>query len=1628
MSYSFSDVFYIDTDTSIATIKGNLDLQNNVRFAKTTTEDGVVIQANIIKDYLKKNSELFAINNFTNSNTVTLDIQDIYPMPNNQYKILLDIENLTSSTSNLPIANKTIQVYGNHKLCLKIDYPNLTSESTYLPYLGTKIYNLDYATSNDHDYFVGYTNGTNTLTESSTGAQLAITKPTGYFLHNASNHVFKASWHLLCDESYFSGVALHSNQQIITGIYKNQAVSAGTPFTTIGGSNVTPITLPQSFNDAYIFILANDITYESTTFIKYFKTQGNTVQSTFPKLIPMETSSFLCAFLAKTDPLLPIVPYTYDTATAAYRQDTLNGNPVSIPGTSFANNYQYVLVKLTTAAAYLWAIRIVVKNINLTIPNAIDVIYHENDTFTVSILNNVLTDLVVYNTNLSTTFIVNCYNVLIHFSAAGVYQWATKVDTLSSFKNVLNNYSSNTFFVHAVYDPTIQGATLASIYNSDGTTFNTLNTTTADTVAATIYYGEDGKVRHYNHYTCSLPTIRPFFATSASATSNTQMMYAQLNTATLSNVAIEYTDAFLNQINYSVPANSISFVEYNYLSQTVGQKQLNFGEDLKKLRMNAETLTLTGAATIDNDLTVRKIQTSSNITMANGSRLGIGTLLPRYTLDVLGTGYLSGNVGIGTTLITSKLTVQSVNQDPMSIQNLTSISYPVDPFITSSTPNYGPDYNFTCNIIDPLVDIQEIPPPSGSYYGEWQDFVGSYTYTATSSNTTDTTYAPSKAFDKDYFTAWRSRTVRYNRTTGVPYNSNLTTVSGTGYYGEWLQMDLIQEYFTKPRLRMGLYNYNVHKDITNVGTPVSWIIAGSNDVNADPTYWNQLGISKPSDDIGWTLLDKRDNYTLNTSSSNFTIANTTSNYGHFRMIVTKTTPGYDYCSLGELRYNMNIVFRNSYPAYTSYNYTAATNSRYHYFYNDRVNYNPLMLMNGPADSSHTLGITWRSGKTFTNVASDSIIPCKIELYYPAPINFNSYGFIGTQLSTMPTNWLFEYYGETGASTSNWIQLDKQVANIPTQLTTSYTLPTLYNGASFRFSLSNNNSPTDAYLELKRIQIKNQLAVTALSIDQSSKALFASGVGIGTTTSTLVNQLGVNAETYFYKDVTFKDRALVDGNLSQDLAAIRGVVELAFEGENNTSRGRKGHRGIEWYFGNDNRWGLVQDGLYNLALYTSSAYLLGNGDGSSITFNKANTVNDDSTIAFTEFGRFNYQGNLGIGTTRPSQKLHVVGNAYINGSVGIGTTKPLSTLHVVGTARATTFLGSLDWVYIVNRPPDNSIYPSALYTTGVNQTFAIGTDLQANLFPYLRIQAWGSGGGGGSGSHEQAVTTILTGGSGGGSASYINMVLKLDQIGKIEMDVYDGGTGGASVYTASTYIAGLAGTAGTATVVRVYGPSIDANVTNLWSFTITVPGGGAGVAGTTNVARAGGTAGAAVSFNPATLNTTNLLGFGTSIANTYVAYPGTAGGGSTTYNTPVAPGNATAGQFKQNTGGGSGAGIAAAGTTFLAGRDSGQFAIPTIVTVGTLATNRVGKGGLIDGAPGEIGISDITYYYTTGYQHGSSGGGGGASASPTVYVGLGNGGAGGFPGGGGGGGGASKSLLGSGGGGNGGAGAVLLTWF
>ena len=54
------------------------------------------------------------------------------------------------------------------------------------------------------------------------------------------------------------------------------------------------------------------------------------------------------------------------------------------------------------------------------------------------------------------------------------------------------------------------------------------------------------------------------------------------------------------------------------------------------------------------------------------------------------------------------------------------------------------------------------------------------------------------------------------------------------------------------------------------------------------------------------------------------------------------------------------------------------------------------------------------------------------------------------------------------------------------------------------------------------------------------------------------------------------------------------------------------------------------------------------------------------------------GYVGIGTSVPQQRLHIVGNGAIEGSLGIGTTSPQSTLHVEGntTLNGNTGIGLL----------------------------------------------------------------------------------------------------------------------------------------------------------------------------------------------------------------------------------------------------------------------------------------------------------------------------------------------------------------
>lgn len=53
------------------------------------------------------------------------------------------------------------------------------------------------------------------------------------------------------------------------------------------------------------------------------------------------------------------------------------------------------------------------------------------------------------------------------------------------------------------------------------------------------------------------------------------------------------------------------------------------------------------------------------------------------------------------------------------------------------------------------------------------------------------------------------------------------------------------------------------------------------------------------------------------------------------------------------------------------------------------------------------------------------------------------------------------------------------------------------------------------------------------------------------------------------------------------------------------------------------------------------------------------------------------GYVGIGTTAPAQRLHVVGNGLITGNLGIGVTSPTQKLHVAGSGLFTTGVTASD---------------------------------------------------------------------------------------------------------------------------------------------------------------------------------------------------------------------------------------------------------------------------------------------------------------------------------------------------------------
>lgn len=153
--------------------------------------------------------------------------------------------------------------------------------------------------------------------------------------------------------------------------------------------------------------------------------------------------------------------------------------------------------------------------------------------------------------------------------------------------------------------------------------------------------------------------------------------------------------------------------------------------------------------------------------------------------------------------------------------------------------------------------------------------------------------------------------------------------------------------------------------------------------------------------------------------------------------------------------------------------------------------------------------------------------------------------------------------------------------------------------------------------------------------------------------------------------------------------------------------------------------------------------------------KINLQEDAFTVlngSSTAVARFKGDGQIGIGTTTPAVRLHVVGTATaIIGSLGIGTTTPATELQVIGTVTANRFaitnsvfiadsVGSLTASTITSKGTITAagnlvVNTDTLYVDSVNGRVGIGTtvpDVKFQVSGQAKASSFSSSGDGTAG--------------------------------------------------------------------------------------------------------------------------------------------------------------------------------------------------------------------------------------------------------------------------------------------------------
>lgn len=334
---------------------------------------------------------------------------------------------------------------------------------------------------------------------------------------------------------------------------------------------------------------------------------------------------------------------------------------------------------------------------------------------------------------------------------------------------------------------------------------------------------------------------------------------------------------------------------------------------------------------------------------------------------------------------------------------------------------------------------------ANTYIVSYQPY-GNGQYVARASSTLGSTNYEWYAFDKTNATnassqlSWANgSTTAYTAATGAYTTGFSTTVSGTAYAGEWLQLQ------TPAPLRVTRYSLTSpnHTANTFMGTPGSWVLAGSNDATT------------------WWLLDKRDSQMFTSSnqtlSYNVSIPNANT-YSYVRMCVTKaqTPTGGNYLHVGELslfsdtqvtqtalEWPPSALIANtttfSSLAYGNGTYVATGSSEYS---NNPTSFGFWLAFNKavPTTDQWIAGLSYNANGT-VNASSPTVTISGtsyqgeyIVIHLPSPINLSRYTLTSISRSDVgggywrrtPYTWTLGGSNDKGAS---WIQIDSQSAQL-----------------------------------------------------------------------------------------------------------------------------------------------------------------------------------------------------------------------------------------------------------------------------------------------------------------------------------------------------------------------------------------------------------------------------------------------------------------------------------------------------------------------------------------------------------------------------------------------------------------------